>query len=217
MLKYPKTEDGGTPIQLSIVLLISTIGSIFNSAFLQSALERRITNPKNNRLLMISIASLFVSIGCVPMFFLDENFRYPIYGLAFFFGIGFSQGLSTVSNLINDVVGSKGAYGAFVYGSYSFSDKLSCGLVLAFFIPIADNENVLKYSMPIFPPASLICAFVIVWLRGEYKEKSNIENDKTEESDKNTAKKSFIDDSRFTFITNERSHLNETKSNKNIV
>jgi Na+/melibiose symporter-like transporter len=205
MLKFSKTQDGGTPIQISIVLLISTFGSILNSTVLQSAIEKKIKNPRNNRLIMISISAVFVFSGCIPMFFLSEDLKYPIYFLAFIFGIGFSQGLSTVSNLINDVVGSKGAQGAFVYGAYSFADKLSCGLVLAFFIPIADNQTVLKYSMPIFPPASLICAFFIVLIRNKCKEERS-ENGKwsslNEEKGKTTNIKSFIDDSRFTFINN---------------
>ena len=209
MLKFQKTQDGGTPVEISIVLLISTTGSIFNSTILQSLIERRITNPKKNRLIMILIATIFVSTGCIPMFFLNKEFRYPIYGLAFFFGVGFSQGLSTVGNLINDVVGSKGAQGAFVYGAYSFSDKLSCGLVLALFIPIASDENVLKFSMPIFPPVSLVCAFIIVWMRGTCKEneEKEYENtfDKAESNLKN--KKSFIDDSRFTFISHNKSNV----------
>ena len=218
MLKYQKTADGGTPIEISIVLLISTLGSILNSTILQSAIVSNIKNPKNNRLFMITIASFFVLIGCVPMFFLSSEFRYPIYGLSFFFGIGFSQGLSTVSNLINDVVGSKGAQGAFVYGAYSFADKLSCGLVLAFFIPIADNVSVLRYSMPIFPPASLICAFVIVLIRNkctEDKEGSDNlnEDSRTGSSKKSDNKKSFIDDSRFTFITHTAG--NQTQINNN--
>jgi hypothetical protein len=211
MLKYQKTEDGGTPVEISIVLLISTLGSILNSSVLQSVIEARITNPKNNRLVMIAISTAFVGIGCVPMFFLDKDFRYPIYGLAFFFGVGFSQGLSTVSNLINDVVGSKGAQGAFVYGAYSFSDKLSCGLVLAFFIPIANREEVLKYSMPIFPPLSLLCAFVLVYLRQFCKEsKKKEEKEEKEDPEKNEMKKSFIDDSRFTFISHNARNENES-------
>jgi Na+/melibiose symporter-like transporter len=221
VLEFKKTADGGTPVEISIVLLISTIGSILNSVYLQSAIEKNITNPRRNRLIMITIASVFVIIGCVPMFFLTAEFRYPIYGLSFFFGIGFSQGLSTVSNLINDVVGSKGAQGAFVYGAYSFADKLSCGLVLAVIIPIADNVQVLKYSMPIFPPASLLCAFVIVYFRGkckQNKEKKDKENyDKLDDGEKmkpKDLKKSFIDDSRFSFVThtNNKSGLGSAKS-----
>jgi hypothetical protein len=148
------------------------------------------------------------------MYFLNDTFTWPIYGLAFLFGIGFSMGLSTVSSCINDVVGSKGSQGAFVYGAYSFADKLSCGIVLAVFLPlIKQNSDILKYSMPIFPPGSLIMALVIVYLRGkcvEQEEKNEQEaqakllegEDKNLKAQKKIGTKSFIDDSRFTFVTN---------------
>jgi len=71
------------------------------------------------RVLMMLYSFIFVGLGTLPMFFLSSDFRYPIYILAFIIGIGFSQGLATVSSLINDVVGCKGAQGAFVYGAYS--------------------------------------------------------------------------------------------------
>lgn len=219
MLGFKKTPDGGTRVEISVVLLISTIGSIFNSVLLQPMIVGRIKNQRSNRLVMITVSLIFVAIGCVPMFFLNNEFRYPIYALALFFGIGFSQGLSTVSNLINDVVGSKGAHGAFVYGAYSFADKLSCGLVLVFFLPIANNVTVLKWSMPIFPPVSLMMAFLIVLLRGMYhtrdakdgfvKMKDNEGNNKKHKLNK----KSFIDDSRFTFVTNTNLKLNQTDNN----
>ena len=207
ILNYKKTDKGGTPVEISIVLLISTIGSILNSLFIQELIESRIKSSKKKRLVMIALSSFFVTIGCLPMYFLNGNFRYPIYILAFIFGIGFSQGLSTVSSLTNDVVGSKGAQGAFVYGAYSFTDKLSCGIVLAVFLPYAKNSaDILKFSMPIFPPASLICAFIIVYMRGLCK---NVKDDKlqkkllngTDDND-NKNPNSIIEDPRFTFIEN---------------
>ena len=207
ILNYKKTAEGGTPVEISIVLLISTIGSILNSLFIQELIENSIKSPKKKRLVMIALSSLFVTIGCLPMYFLNVGFRYPIYILAFIFGIGFSMGLSTVSSLTNDVVGSKGAQGAFVYGAYSFTDKLSCGIVLAVFLPYAKNgADILKYSMPIFPPASLICGFIIVYFRGLCKNskedklhKKNL-NENYDSDNKN--QNSIIEDPRFTFIEN---------------
>ncbi len=205
MLGYHKTPDGGTPYQISIVLLISTIGSILNSIIVQPYVENRLKNSKKKRLIMITFAAILISIGCVPMFFLSDELRYPIYFLSFFSGIGFSQGFSTVGNLINDVVGSKGAYSAIVYGAYSFTDKLSSGLVLAFFIPYASNPTLLKYTLPIFPTLSLLIAFIIVYLRTISK-KEEYKNFNLER------KKSFLDDSRFTFVSN----TNNSSSNLNI-
>jgi hypothetical protein len=40
--------------------------------------------------------------------------------------------LSTGINLISDVIGSKGDSGAFVFGIYSFLDKISAGILIFF-------------------------------------------------------------------------------------
>jgi len=220
ILNYKKPEGGGTPVEISIVLLISTLGSIMNSLLIQEWIEKRIKKSKNRRLIMLAMSAFLVTLGCIPMYFLNGTFRYPIYILAFIFGIGFSQGLSTVSSLTNDVVGSNGAQGAFVYGAYSFTDKLSCGIVLALFLPYAKREaTVLKYSMPIFPPASLICAFVIVLFRGFFKK--NIDKEKhmrlLDEKDQiaNKNYNSIIEDPRFTFISNTNYSSLESEQKKN--
>jgi Na+/melibiose symporter-like transporter len=195
ILKYHKTADNGTPIEFSIVMLISTIGSIFSSSVIQVILEKKI-KPDQRRKIIMLIATITVAIGCAPIYFLTEEFRIPIFFLAFIFGIGFSLGLSTASSLTNDVVGSKGTQGAFVYGSFSFADKLSCGLVLAFFLPlIKENQNILIYTMSILPPTSLLIGMLIVFCRAK------VEKNRKGQSSKDLHK-SIIDNSRFTFIKN---------------
>lgn len=226
VLKYSKTSEGGTPYEITICLLISTLGSIFNSAFLQKYFEEKETKQKspipnsahnrafendyinlnadnhnnifdyknynksengpfnnntkyndndsqntfvsnkNKRLILIFISLVFISFGCIPLFFLSMETRKLIFLLSFIWGIGFSQALSCVSSLINDVVGNKGSKGAFVYGSFSFADKLSCGLVLVYYLPLANsNEVILRYSIPFFPPLSVFCGLIFVWLK----------------------------------------------------
>lgn len=213
VLGYPKTEDGGTPYEITVCLLISTLGSIFNSIILQKFIEGK-SNTGNKRIVLIIIATIFVSLGCIPLYFLTENLRYPIYLLGFIWGIGFSQGLSCVSSLINDVVGSKGDKGAFVYGAFSFADKLSCGIVLLFYLPIAsENKEVLRISIPFFPPVTLIFAALFVWLRRiiigiEAKKAYDkmINDEENEGKNRNEQEiheeKNAIDNSRLTFVTN---------------
>jgi len=228
VLGYHHDELEGTPIEISIVLIISTMGSILNSAYIQQALESMISKNKK-RVLMMLYSFIFVSCGTLPMFFLSHEFRYPLYFLAFIIGIGFSQGLATVSSLINDVVGCKGAQGAFVYGAYSFTDKLSCGIALAFFLPYAQNSKAaLQYSMPFFPPATILCGLILVFMRkqcldkNEKKAKEEEEEAKAREYEENKAKETtkkkfdekrsraltvksgFVDDSMFTFISNTK-------------
>lgn len=224
VLGYPKTADGGTPYEITVCLLISTLGSIFNSLFLQKFIEIS-SNTGNKRIVLIIIANIFVALGCIPLYFLSEDLAYPIYFLGFIWGIGFSQGLSCVSSLINDVVGSKGNKGAFVYGAFSFADKLSCGIVLLFYLPVAsENKDVLRLSIPFFPPAALVFAVLFVWLRRVIKgiqEKSNynkIESDGENGSRKGNdneahKEKNLIDHSRLTFITNHDVSTNLKKLN----
>ena len=213
VLGYPKTADGGTPYEITVCLLISTLGSIFNSMFLQKFIEA-ISNTGSKRIVLIIIANVFVALGCIPLYFLSDTFAYPIYFLGFIWGIGFSQGLSCVSSLINDVVGSKGNKGAFVYGAFSFADKLSCGIVLLFYLPVAsENKDVLRFSIPFFPPVTLVFAVLFVWLRRVIKVNEEKKNyNKLENDGENLSKnrfsievqdeKNLIDNSKLTFITN---------------
>jgi len=211
VLNYEKTSEGGTPYQITICLLISTLGSIFNSLFLQKFIESR-SNSQNKRILLIFIATVFVGVGCIPLFFLTTEIAYLIYLFGFIWGIGFSQGLSCVSSLINDVVGSKGNKGAFVYGAFSFADKLSCGIVLKFFLPVANNnKEILRISIPFFPPIALVFALLFVWLRMIIQKRSQNNaftklKEQYDDFDKKNhevnAEKNLIDNSKLTFITN---------------
>lgn len=127
VLGVKKTQFGGTPIEISLLYLCSTSGCLLNSLFIQKKLEKI-----NCRQSLIFISFSIVTIGCLPIIFLTPNTKDLIYIFNFVMGIGFSLALSTASSLINDVVGSKGNYGAFVYGAFSFTDKLSCGIILFF-------------------------------------------------------------------------------------
>lgn len=222
VLGYEKTADGGTPYEITICLLISTIGSISNSLIIQKFIEKH-TKTHNKRIILIIISTIFVAAGCIPLFFLSKDLRYPIYILCFVWGIGFSQALSCVSSLINDVVGSQGNKGAFVYGAFSFADKLSCGLVLLFFLPIAsENKEVLKFSVPFFPPGALIFAVIFVWLRmimnnnqnlnaySRFSDVSEGSNTPKENNPKEDPGKNLIDNSKITFITNHEVYLEKS-------
>ena len=93
-----------------------------------------------------------------------------IYLFGFICGIGFSIGLSTASSLINDVVGSKGEFGAFVYGAYSFTDKLSCGIILYFFVNyLKDDYSIFKYMVPLLPIGCILFSLFILGFKIQSK------------------------------------------------
>ena len=52
VLKFQKTSEGGTPYEITICLLVSTLGSIFNSVYLQDYFEKN-TNTESLRISLI--------------------------------------------------------------------------------------------------------------------------------------------------------------------
>lgn len=191
VLGINKTKYGGTPIQISLIYIFSTSGCLFNSLFLQKYLERY-----NSRVVLMFSAWIFTVLGLGPVVFLHRSLTTPIFLLAFIFGIGFALGLSTASSLINDVVGSKGDHGAFVYGAYSLADKFSCGILLYIFVDYVKDDNILlKYVVPLLPIVSIFLSLVIVCQK---KKKKN--EDEKEEVELNTSK-SLIDNSKFSFAS----------------
>ena len=90
VLGFEKTKEGGKNYEIIICLLSSTLGSIFNSLFVQNLLEAK-SNSKNKRIILISIPSIFEGSGYIPFFFPTESSASKIYFLAFIWGIGFSQ------------------------------------------------------------------------------------------------------------------------------
>ena len=167
-------------------------GSVFNSLFLQ---EKVLVSK--DRLIMIIWSGTFVFIGCVPIYFLDSHTRWIIYIISFIYGIGFSIGISTATSLINDVVGSKGKHGAFVYGFYSLIDKMSVGIVLFIFSKyVIEDELILKMTTAYLPPISMFFAFLMALFVRKFKNNKQevIIND-------SKYSKSVIDDDTFTFIS----------------
>jgi len=199
VLGYSTKDHKGTRFEIAVALVISTCGSVFNSIYFQKYLEGKL--PGENRKIVMLIAFIMVSIGCLPIFFLTKEFRVLIFFLCFFLGWGFSLGLSSASYLINDVVGSKGSKGAFVYGVYSFCDKLSCGIVLAIFLPFAksDNYHFLEWLMPTFPPLTMIFALLVIYFIKVKKDEPVIDPD--EENIANFSISHITKDNKFTFIT----------------
>ena len=151
---YGKLADGSmskeTPIQVAIVPLISYVGQLFFSLYLQ----RKLTEHLRNRFLPLLVALTFITIGSFPLMFLnnEDNVRWLVYPLAFVQGLGLIIMLNTSTSLISDVIGNDSQSAAFVYGVYSFYDKLANGTLLYFVVEgYAEDEQALKYVMSIIP------------------------------------------------------------------
>jgi Na+/melibiose symporter-like transporter len=191
VLGFKKTNHGGTPVELSLIYLFTTSGCLFNSLYLQKLLEKH-----NSRPLLMFVAWIFTICGLLPIIFLSYNNTLPIYMLAFTFGIGFALALSTSSSLINDVVGSKGDHGAFVYGAYSLTDKFCSGILLFVFVDLVkDDKMLLKYIIPILPVVAIFLSFIVV----SYRRRQS--DEEVGGKCKKDLDKSIIDNSKFSFIS----------------
>jgi Na+/melibiose symporter-like transporter len=199
ILGFKKTETGGTPVQISLIYILSTFGCLFNSLIMQKYIEKL-----NSRVWMMFFAWIFSTLGLFPVIFLHSKLTLPMYFLSFFFGMGFALALSASSSLINDVVGSKGDHGAFVYGAYSLTDKFCSGILLFIFVDyVKDDLFLLKYVVPILPIVSIFFAFIIVSFR---KKKPENETEKIfilsqENSENQNNSQSIIDSSKFSFVS----------------
>lgn len=191
VLDVPKAKKGGTPIMLSIIYILSTAGCLLNSTCLQKHLDKY-----NSRPLLMFVALIFISLGFFPIIFIHHDAISLLYILSIIFGIGFGMALNTASNLINDVVGSKGEYGAFVYGAYSFADKLICGILLYIFVDcVKDDKKLLKYIIPVLPVICILLALVII-----------IDYRKFEGESEYDESASILDDSRISYISIDRKY-----------
>jgi len=70
--------------------------------------------------------------------------------------------LNTAITLISDVIGLRGESGAFVFGAYSFMDKISTGIAL---FSISENSlftsaSFIRWTTVLVP----FCAAVLAWI-----------------------------------------------------
>lgn len=168
-------EDGSTPIEISMILISKDLGSIINSIYIEHYIISKF-GRLHNRLVVFILATTAISLGCLPLFFLNADSAEIMIVLSFLIGIGFSAGLSGAISFINDFVSDKGNRGGFVFGSYSFVDKISCGIVLIFMLQAAQvNYSILRLSLSVFPPLIFGISLLIVIVK-KYECSPNIDH-----------------------------------------
>jgi len=73
--------------------------------------------------------------------------------------------LNTGTSLISDVVGSDSKSSAFVYGIYSFMDKIANGLMLYFLVAYySENATALRWILSVVPIAAAVGTAFFTWL-----------------------------------------------------
>ena len=89
-----------------------------------------------NRLTPLIISVVVTTVGTLPYAFLTTSAsnNWLVYPLACVQGTGIAMMLNTSTSLISDVVGQDSEQAAFVYGIYSFLDKIANGFMLYFLV-----------------------------------------------------------------------------------
>ncbi|XP_068626251.1 major facilitator superfamily domain-containing protein 12-like [Battus philenor] len=126
---------------LAVIPLSMYLGSML-AATTQRFAPRSFTHKLNY--LIGSVCSL---IGFIWIYLgTDYNYKvYYIYVVGVLIGFGGSQMLVTGLALTADLVGDRTEASAFVYGLMSFTDKLSCGVVIALIQMYADDASMNYY------------------------------------------------------------------------
>ena len=77
------------------------------------------------------IGAVVITLGSISFTFMVESFgQYLIYLSVAIQGIGLAILLNTATSIISDVIGDDKKSSAFVFGVYSFFDKISSGILL---------------------------------------------------------------------------------------
>ena len=107
---------------------------------------------------------MIISLGSIPYVFLnsDHKTRWLVYVLSSIQGVGLAIMLNTATSLISDVIGKDAESSAFLYGAYSFFDKVANGIII-FFITSYFNEdpNALRWIIGTIPVVCAILAFAL--------------------------------------------------------
>ena len=76
------------------------------------------------------VGTIIAEFSMVALYYLSVDYSWVIYYIAVFIGISQAMVLGTGINLISEVVGDRGNKGAFVFGIYSFFDKIIVGVII---------------------------------------------------------------------------------------
>lgn len=87
-----------------------------------------------------------------------------MYAVSPFIGIAQAITLNTGITLISDVIGLKGSSGAFVFGAYSFLDKISSGIALFFcsYGDVLDHVELVRWLTVLVPSISCFIGCILV-------------------------------------------------------
>lgn len=165
---FCSTPDEPTSRALALVPLISYTAQIVFSILLQPVMNDRLKSVTSQMVLAIII----MKTGSYPLAFMHDGNKRLVYYFAAVQGVGHLIMLNTATVLISDVIGDDTEQSAFVYGVYSFLDKLANGLILFYIVQnYSSDPFMLKWIMALTPPICTILAFVFTQIGLRYSRK----------------------------------------------
>jgi len=161
--------EAGTPTspQLAIVPLVNYLSSTIFSIFFQQKFTQRL----QSRTAPIVICVILITVASVPLAFLNDSWstKWAIYPCASLQGIGTAILLNTSTSIISDVIGTDNTSSAFVYGVYSFMDKIANGFLISWLVAqYSDKAGPLKYIISIVPCLASFSALLSVWIATKF-------------------------------------------------
>ncbi|KAL4509928.1 hypothetical protein ABPG72_010121 [Tetrahymena utriculariae] len=166
-----------TPTEIALIPLLLFISSVLMSSTLDQ-LYQKIGKRK-----VFSIGAILMVVSSTFLTFVDVETGYLMYPIAILIGCTQVMLLNTGITLISDVIGLKGKSGAFVFGAYSFMDKISTGIAL-FFISESSyfkSESFIRWVTVLVPLISGLFAWLLV-MTGSIKDNLQ-ESQESEDSD----------------------------------
>jgi Na+/melibiose symporter-like transporter len=143
---------------ITTVPLVLYISSFFGSL----AMNR--LNQKFGRRGGYILGGLVSIVPLISMFFLTKEVSYFVYVAVIVLGFGSSIIMVCSVSLESDLVGDRVSTGAFVFGSLSFTDKLSNGLII-FAIQNRDqvSKHIVMLSETLIPAAAAACGVIMAF------------------------------------------------------
>ncbi len=111
------------------------------------------------------IAVVITAIGCVPLIFIPVSMNWLVYIFCPITQVGMAIMINISTSLISDVIGKDAESSAFVYGFYSFMDKIANGFAIERSLKLFEESALgLSIIMAFLPILCALIAFILTFV-----------------------------------------------------
>ena len=162
VLKFKEgLPEDSNPLAVALTPLISYCFSLLFQLFVY----KRMLKVFPNRFVPMFIAIFVTTAGSIPFFFLNKDNRNIVFVCSPFVQVGLAIMINTSTSMISDVIGKDAESSAFVYGFYSFMDKIANGFAIERALKLYEkNETGLKVIMGGLPITCAVIAFLLTYV-----------------------------------------------------